>query len=52
MEAVRIFIENVAADKLRERLNDFRPNEIISVVVSRYQDGFALFYQIIYKSSR
>lgn len=44
-----IFIHNVPADKLREQLKLYKPEDIISIVVSRYQDGWALFYQIIYK---
>jgi len=44
-----IFIDNVPADKLREQLQVYRPENIISVVVTRYVDGWALFYQVIYK---
>lgn len=44
-----IYIENVPADKLREQLAIHKPENIISVVVSRYQDGWAMFYQIICK---
>ena len=44
-----IVVDTVPADKLREELNNHYHENIISVVVSRYQDGWALFYQIIYK---
>lgn len=44
-----IFIDNVPADKLREQLQVYKPENIISIVVSRYQDGWALSYQIIHK---
>ncbi len=44
-----IFIDNVPADKLREQLQTYKPDSIIAIVVSRYVDGWALAYQIIYK---
>lgn len=44
-----IFIDNVPADKLREQIQMYKPVNIIAVVVSRYQDGWALAYQIIHK---
>lgn len=44
-----IYIDNVPADKLREQLQTYNPDKVIAIVVSRYQDGWALFYQIFYK---
>lgn len=51
-EGEMIYIENVSADKLREQLAIHKPEDVISVVVSRYQDGWAIFYQIICKDKR
>jgi hypothetical protein len=44
-----IHIDNVPADKLREQLKLYLPNEVIAVVVTRYIDGWAAFYQVIYE---
>lgn len=44
-----IFIDNIPADQLREQLKLYKPKDIISIVVSRYQDGWALYYQVIWK---
>jgi hypothetical protein len=44
-----IVIDNVPADKLREQLRTYKPDSIIAIVVSRYVDGWAMHYQIIYR---
>ena len=45
----RVFVDIVPADKLREELQNYPPDKIIAVVVSRYQDGWAVSYQVIHK---
>jgi hypothetical protein len=42
-----MYIENVPADKLRDQLSIHKPENIVAIVVSRYVDGWAMFYQII-----